>query len=57
MAERPSIWIFLAVAFAIALAAFGLGQAFDGVGMIAVIVASLAWCGMAQKLWGTRVRG
>jgi hypothetical protein len=57
MADRASIWIFLAIAVVIALVAFALGQVFHGAGMIFVIAASLAWCCMAQRLWGARVRG
>lgn len=36
-------WLYLAVAFAIALLAFGIGQILPGVGIVFVALASTMW--------------
>lgn len=57
MAERPALWIFGAVALVIALVAFGLGQRFEGAGMVFVLGASTAWAVIAHRLWSNKARG
>lgn len=57
MAKAPSLWIFVAVAAAIATAAFAVGQRFEGLGVFFVVGATFAWTGVAQKLWGLKASG
>ncbi|MBB4857106.1 hypothetical protein HNO88_000403 [Novosphingobium chloroacetimidivorans] len=57
MAERPAPWVFLAVALAIALVAFAIGQAVPGAGMVFVIAATTGWVVAAQRLWSKNARG
>jgi hypothetical protein len=57
MADRPSIWIFLAAAFVIALTAFAIAQVMEGAGMFVALAGSLLWCCFAQKRWGSSIHG
>jgi hypothetical protein len=57
MADRPPVWFFLAVAAAIAFVAFAVGQIVPGAGMIVVLIATTAWCCLAQQRWGRKIRG
>ena len=46
------IWVYLAVAFTIALVAFGLAQVHPGAGMPFVIVATSVWTAfVASRRW------
>jgi hypothetical protein len=50
--KRPSIWLFVAVAAAIAMLCFAMGQGTPGAGMPIMIALSITWTIYAQRRWG-----
>ncbi|WP_347303733.1 hypothetical protein V5740_03685 [Croceibacterium sp. TMG7-5b_MA50] len=52
MSARPSIWLFVAVAAAIAMLCFAIGQGKPGAGVPVAILLSVLWTIHAQMRWG-----